>query len=159
MSHRRTTGERRGPTRLHKQQRALRTLREQRDDVLESACDALATRLGWRIYRYEQGRKTRTDTVTDRLYTHRGRGLGIWFDFKRTDDRLSRAQATFLLDQLAAGHPAACGDLDVLTALLQCRDRFSLMRRSTDVTHLAIAECARRFRGETLAEAAAAPAP
>lgn len=147
------------PTRLHMRQRAVRTLREQRDATLAYDCDDLAERLGWRVRRFEQRRRSAILDLSDRLYTHRSRGLGLWYDLKSSDDRLTRGQAAFLLDQLSAGHPAACGDVYVLASLLQCRDRFALMRRSTEVTQLAIAQCARRFRGETLAEAATLPPP
>jgi hypothetical protein len=150
------------PRRRTATERAVRqSLIDEQDTTMARDCDDLAEKMGWRIYRYEQGRATRTDVVLDRCYTHRARGLVLWWDLKSSTDTLTREQARWALDQNAAGVPAACGGVEELAAVLRTAPsgRMTMAKRAGEVLNYHIGKCNGRFRGEKRADADTLPPP
>lgn len=91
--------------------------RSEKDE--ERLCDALARRCGYTVVRFSQARATmQTEGIPDRLYVHAEAKTALWWEVKREDGKLTRAQYDLLVALDRCGHRVGCGTVRDLTAVL-----------------------------------------
>lgn len=89
---------------------------------VEQAGDRLMTMLGFSVYRLSQPRATmQTSGLSDRIFTHRAKGLALFWEAKRPGAKQRKAQVEFEADLKAAGIEYVWGTSDVLVEW--CRGR------------------------------------
>lgn len=84
---------------------------------VEAAGDRLMTTLGFTVWRLSQPRATmQSSGLSDRIYTHRAKGLVVFWEAKRPGAKQRKAQVEFEQDLRAAGIDYVWGTSDVLIA-------------------------------------------
>lgn len=87
------------------------------------ACDDFALRCGWTVERYEQRRATMIcEGLPDRRYHHLPSGWRVWAELKKPGGKLTLAQHTWIIAELAAGGLAL--PVDDVTVLRTLHERW-----------------------------------